>query len=152
MLLTTFLHDVTDHLRVYLLAGTLFAVGIDVAGNVSSAIDGGLGDSGAAGAMTGMGMTGMGMTGMGMTSMAGQTDLPVILAVQAVGALIALVGGALYLANMWAGFLSLRQFRFRFKERGPLLKACGWSAAFAYVLTSTAIGLAINAVYLVLVG
>lgn len=147
MLLTTFLHDVTDHLRVYLLAGTLFAVGIDVAGNVSSAIDGGLGDSGAAGAMTGMGMT-----GMGMTSMAGQTDLPVILAVQAVGALIALVGGALYLANMWAGFLSLRQFRFRFKERGPLLKACGWSAAFAYVLTSTAIGLAINAVYLVLVG
>lgn len=147
MLLTTFLHDVTDHLRVYLLAGTLFAVGLDVAGNVSSAVDGGLSESGAAGAMTGMGMT-----GMGITSMAGQTDLPVVLAVQAVGALIALVGGALYLANMWAGFLSLRQFRFRFKERGPLLKACGWSAAFAYVLTSTAIGLAINAVYLALVG
>lgn len=138
MQLNKFLHDVTEHLRVYLLAGTLFAVGLDVSGNVTM----GAAEGGAAGAMA----------GMGMTAMVGDADLPVVIAVHAVGILIALVGGALYLANIWAGFLSLRQFRFRFKERGALLKACGWSAAFAYVLVSAAIGLSINAVYLALVG
>lgn len=137
MSLTEFLHDVSEHLRVYLLAGTLAAVGVDVAANVSGSMRG---DAGSA------------MAGMGMRVAPDDATFPVLLAVQAIGVLIALVGGALYLANMWAGFLALRRFRFRFHERGPLLKACGWSAAFAYLVISAVIGLAVNAVYLALVG
>lgn len=137
MQLTLFLHQVTEHLRVYVMAGTLAAVGLDVARNVSAS----MGDGPSAA-----------MTGMGMAIVTHETNTAVILAVQGIGLLIAGVGGALYLANIWAGFLTLRQFRFRFAERGPILKLCGWSAAFAYVLTSAVIGVAINAVYLALVG
>ena len=92
------------------------------------------------------------MAGVGMMLATDETNPGVVLAIQATGTLIAVVGGALYLANMWAGFITLRRFRFRFRERGALLKACGWSAAFAYVLTSAVIGVAVNAVYLALVG
>ncbi|SFJ10525.1 hypothetical protein [Jannaschia pohangensis] len=137
MSLSDFLHDVSEHLRIYLLAGTLVAVGVDVAGNVSGSM---------------RGAPGTAMADMGMSLAPQDSSLSVLLAIQAIGAMIALVGGVLYLANMWSGFLALRAFRFRFKERGPLLKACGWSAAFAYILISAVIGLAVNAVYLALVG
>ena len=40
MSLTDFLHDVAEHLRVYLLAGTLVAIGVDVAANVSGSMRG----------------------------------------------------------------------------------------------------------------
>jgi hypothetical protein len=78
--------------------------------------------------------------------------MPLALGVQVIGVLIALVGAVIYLGNMWCGYVALRAFRFQFRERGLVLKACGWSAAFLYVLVSAAIGLAVNAVYLALVG
>ena len=61
------------------------------------------------------------------------------------------MGLGLYAANLWCGFAALRAFRFRFHERGMLLQACGWSAAFAYLLGAVAIGLSVEAVYLALV-
>lgn len=137
MQVTLFLHQVTQQLRVYVMAGTLAAVGLEAARNVSASMEDGPSAA---------------MTGMGMAIVTHETNTAVILAVQSIGLLIAGVGGALYLANIWASFLTLRQFRFRFAERGPILTLCGWSAAFAYVLTTAVIGGTINAVYLALVG
>ncbi|WP_298429304.1 hypothetical protein [uncultured Jannaschia sp.] len=135
MALVDQIHDATDHLKVYLLAGTLVAVGVDVAANVS-------------GSMTGEMMV-PSMTEMS-APMAVLSD-PLALAVKAIGGLIALVGAALYLGNMWCGFVALRALRFRFEERGVILQAGGWSLAFLYVVVSAVIGLAVNAVYLALV-
>ncbi len=128
------IHDITDHLKVYLLSGTLVAIGVDVAGNAGGPVGG---------AMIG------GMDAMVVHPM---LSTPVALGVQLIGALIAVVGAALYLGNMWCGYVALRQFRFRFDNRGLLLQACGWSGAFLYVLTAAVIGVAVNAVYLTLVG
>ncbi|MFO6466013.1 hypothetical protein ACK8OR_16595 [Jannaschia sp. KMU-145] len=135
MALVDLIHDATDHLKVYLLSGTLVAVGVDVAANVS-------------GSMTGEMMV-PSMTEMS-PPMAILSD-PLAFAVKAIGGLIALVGATLYLGNMWCGFVALRALRFRFEERGVILQAGGWSLAFLYVVVSAVIGLAVNAVYLALV-
>ncbi|MEM7490646.1 MAG: hypothetical protein AAF390_16130 [Pseudomonadota bacterium] len=137
MSLVETIQDVTDHIKAYLLAGTLVALGADIARNVSGSVGGA-------------------MTGAMATAMPAAPNLmlsdPATLAVQGIGALIGLVGAVLYLGNMWCGFVALRQFRFNFAERGVLLQACGWSAAFLYVVVSAVIGVAVNAVYLALVG
>jgi hypothetical protein len=140
MTLVQMIHDATDHIKVYLVAGTLVALGVDVAGNAT----GGMG-----------GMVGGAVAGMGNAmAMLDAPDLPPALGlgVQGIGALIAVVGAAMYLGNMWCGYVALRRFRFAFRERGPLLMACGWSAAFLYVLASAVVGLAVQAVYLAIVG
>ncbi|MEM9795934.1 MAG: hypothetical protein AAF919_05575 [Pseudomonadota bacterium] len=140
MITNALIQTVTDHIKVYLVAGTLAAIGFDVMSNVSAEmvppIAGIMGD-----AMLTMPM----MDGLTVPG-------PVALLVQGIGASILAIGLILYGANMWCGFRALRQFRFRFKERGPVLKTCGWSAAFLYVVGSVAIGLSVNAVYLTLVG
>lgn len=130
-------HDVTEHLRVYLLSGTLVAVGVDVATNVDGSMGGGL--SGA--------MASMAPAAMPHLTVAS----PLALLIQGIGALLLAMGAALYAGNMWCGYTALRRMRFRFVARGPLLRACGWSLAFVYVLTSLTIGVAVNAVYLALV-
>lgn len=131
MALTDTIHDLSDHLKTYLLAGTLVAVGLDVTGDLSGAMGGAM------------------MVPMSMLPPA--WDGPVHLAVQGVGLVIVAMGIALYLGNMWCGYVALRLFRFRFERRGPLMQACGWSAAFLYVVASATVGVAVNAVYLRLV-
>lgn len=132
--LTQLIQGVTEHLKSYLLAGTLVAVGVDVSTNVTGSMGG---------AMSGP---------MGALPMAaGPWSWLLTLGVQGIGALIAAVGAVLYVATMWVGYVALRQLRFRFAGRGVVLKACGWSVAFLYVLVSAVIGLAVNAVYLALV-
>ncbi|MEM7710888.1 MAG: hypothetical protein AAF264_09115 [Pseudomonadota bacterium] len=126
------IHRITDHIKVYLLSGTLVALGLDMAGDVTGSMGGAMSNA----------------MGMGpQTMLSGPTRL----AIQGIGALIALVGAGLYLGNMWCGFVALRTFRFNFAERGVLLQLCGWSAAFLYVVISAVIGVAVNAVYLALV-
>jgi hypothetical protein len=132
--LSAIVERVAEHLKVYLLSGTLAAVGIDVATNVTDAMGGAMG-----GAMAPMGMNPL------------VASHPVALAVQAVGAAIFVAGATLYAANIWCGFRALRLLRFRFVERGPILKICGWSFAFLYLLGSVVVGAAVNAVYLALV-
>ena len=126
-----FVHDVTEHIKTYLVAGTLAAVGLDVVNNVESSMGG---------AMAGVDM-------MAALSVPG----PLALLVRGVGVALLVMGLALYAANMWCGFRALRDYRFRFENRGVVLQACGWSAAFLYVLGSLAIGASVNAVYLALV-
>lgn len=128
------IHDITDHLKVYLVAGTFVALGVDVAGNVTETMG-----SAISGAMQAMPMP------------QAVVSHPTAVLIRGIGAMIAVVGAALYLGNMWCGYVALRQFRFNFKERGLLLKACGWSAAFLYVVVCAVIGVAVNAVYLALV-
>lgn len=134
----TLVHHVTEHIKTYLVAGTLVAVGIDVATNVTASMGGAMASMGGAMAQA------QPMLAMGGLSVPG----PLALLVQGVGVAILAIGLALYGANMWCGYAALRAFRFRFHERGPVLQACGWSAAFLYVLGSVAIGLSVNAVYL----
>ncbi|MCK0168924.1 hypothetical protein MWU52_15320 [Jannaschia sp. S6380] len=136
MAIAKLVHDVTEHLRVYLLSGTLVAVGIDVATNVTGSMGGGM-----SGAMAAVPMQ------MDKLSIA----TPFALLVQGIGLTILAIGAALYAGNMWCGYAALRNLRFRFRERGPVLMACGWSLAFLYVLASVMIGIAVNAVYLALV-
>ena len=136
MALAQTITDVTDHLKVYLLAGTLVAIGVDVTTNVT-------------GSMGGMGAA------MG-DLMAGPMDklavaAPLALGFKAVGLIVAAIGAMLYAGNLWCGFVALRRLRFRFEERGVVLQACGWSLAFVYVVSSVVIGVAVNAVYLALV-
>ena len=143
MQMSALVQDLTDHIKVYLVAGTLVAVGVDVATNVTASM------TGATSAMADAMVTMRPVVGM-MEALA--VPLPVAWFLKAVGAAILLIGAALYAANMWCGYTALRNFRFRFEERGLVLKTCGWSAAFLYVLASLAIGLSVNAVYLALVG
>ena len=130
------IHRITDHIKVYLLSGTLVALGLDMAGDVTGSMAGAV--SGAMG----------GGSGAGPRTMLSD---PVSFAIQGIGALIAVVGAGLYLGNMWCGFVALRTFRFNFAERSVLLQLCGWSAAFLYVVVSAVIGVAVNAVYIALV-
>lgn len=55
----------------------------------------------------------------------GGWSMPVKLGLRAIGALIATVVAVLYVGNLWCGFAARRALRFRFVERGLLLKGCG---------------------------
>lgn len=139
--LSVAIHACTEHVKVYILAGTLVAVGLDVAGRAMGA---------AGGAMAGV-VAGA-MAAMPGGAHQGQVPSVFVWGIHATGALIVAVGAILYATNVWVGYTALRDLRFRFAERGPLLRTCGWSLAFAYVLVSAVIGIAVNAVYLALVG
>ncbi|WP_308916017.1 hypothetical protein [Jannaschia sp. LMIT008] len=137
MRLAKMIEATTEHLKVYLYAGTLVAVGVDVAANTGGSMGGGMGST-------------LGRLPMDMADPVWLG--PVTLGLQMVGALLLVLGVALYAANIWVGFAALRALRFRFVDRGLMLKACGWSMAFVYVIGSLLIGVAVNAVYLSLVG
>ena len=137
--LSTLLQPITEHLKTYFVAGTLAAVGRDVASNVEHSVGGS-------------------MATMPMVMMPVMEAMPEMaasglwaVALRGVGVGLLVMGLSLYALNLWCGYRALRAFRFRFRERGLILKACGWSAAFAYVIGSIAIGLSVEAVYLALV-
>lgn len=128
----TIIRDVSDHLRVYLMAGTLFAVGMDVAGRGTDAH-----------AVTALG---------GALPTDGAAEMVTLsILVHGLGWLIAAAGSALYLGNMWDGFVALRKLQPTLSMPPVLVAACGCSLAIAYIAVSAAIGLAVNAVYLALV-